>query len=58
MTNIVITHEMRSVFRIADRVVFLKEGRVTWVGTPEELKATTDPELRAFIEGDSGEPWD
>jgi phospholipid/cholesterol/gamma-HCH transport system ATP-binding protein len=58
MTNIVITHEMRSVFRIADRVVFLKEGRVTWTGTPEELKATTDPELRAFIEGDSGEPWD
>lgn len=58
MTNVVITHEMRSVFRIADRVVFLKEGRVYWTGTPDELKNTSDPELRAFIEGDSGEPWE
>lgn len=57
MTNVVITHEMRSVFRIADRVVYMKEGRVYWTGTPAELKETTDPELRAFIEGDSGEPW-
>jgi phospholipid/cholesterol/gamma-HCH transport system ATP-binding protein len=58
MTNVVITHEMRSVFRIADRIVFLKEGLVTWTGTPEELQATEDPELRAFVEGDSGEPWE
>jgi phospholipid/cholesterol/gamma-HCH transport system ATP-binding protein len=58
MTNVVITHEMRSVFRIADRVVFLKEGRVTWTGTPAELQSTSDPELRAFVEGDSGEPWE
>lgn len=58
MTNVVITHEMRSVFRIADRVVFLKEGRVYWTGTPDELQNTSDPELRAFIEGDSGEPWE
>jgi phospholipid/cholesterol/gamma-HCH transport system ATP-binding protein len=57
MTNIVITHELRSVFRIADRVVFLKEGKVYWTGTPQEFQNTTDPELRAFVEGDSGEPW-
>jgi len=58
MTNVVITHEMRSVFRIADRIVFLKEGIVTWTGTPDELQATADPELRAFVVGDSGEPWE
>ena len=58
MTNVVITHEMRSVFRIADRIVFLKEGLVTWTGTPDGLQATEDPELRAFVEGDSGEPWE
>ncbi|MGB6221060.1 ABC transporter ATP-binding protein [Haloferula sp.] len=57
MTNIVVTHEMRSVFHIADRVLFLKDGRISWQGTPEELKATNDPELRAFVEGDSGEAW-
>lgn len=58
MTNIVITHEMRSVFHIADRVAFLEEGRVHWTGTPEELRDTNDETLRAFINGDSGEPWE
>lgn len=58
ITNVVVTHEMRSVFRIADRVIFLEKGRVHWIGTPEELRETTVPELRAFIDGDSGEPWE
>lgn len=57
MTNVVVTHEMRSVFHIADRVIFLRDGQIAWGGTPEELRATTDPDLRAFIEGNSGEPW-
>jgi len=58
ITNIVVTHEMRSVYHIADRVVFLEQGRIRWTGTPAELSETTDPILRAFIEGDSGEPWE
>jgi phospholipid/cholesterol/gamma-HCH transport system ATP-binding protein len=57
MTNVVVTHEMRSVFHIADRVLFLKDGLISWQGTPKALKSTDDPELRAFIEGDSGENW-
>lgn len=51
ITNVVVTHEMRSVFRIADRVVFMKEGLVYWEGTPEELKASKDPVLANFVEG-------
>lgn len=58
VTNIVVTHELRSVFRIANRVVFLADGRLYWTGTPEELKSTQDPMLKAFIEGESGESWD
>jgi phospholipid/cholesterol/gamma-HCH transport system ATP-binding protein len=57
MTNVVVTHEMRSVFHIADRVVFLQEGKIHWSGGPEELRTTTDPILRPFVDGDSGEPW-
>lgn len=53
ITNIVITHEIRSVFRIADRVVFMKEGMIYWTGTPDELKASTDQLLRDFIEGNA-----
>ena len=58
ITNVVVTHEMRSVFRIADRIVFLEKGRIHWTGGPDELQQTTDPILRAFIDGDSGEPWE
>ena len=58
MTNVIVTHEMRSVFRIADRELFLKEGLVYWQGTPQELKESTDPELSNFIEGSSGESWE
>ena len=57
MTNVIVTHEMRSVFRIADRVMFLKEGELYWEGSPQALKETSDPELRHFIEGRSGADW-
>ncbi len=58
MTNVVVTHEMRSVFRIADRVVYMKKGEVYWQGTPAELEASEDAELKAFVTGDSGLGWD
>jgi phospholipid/cholesterol/gamma-HCH transport system ATP-binding protein len=58
MTNVVVTHEMRSVFRIADRIVFLENGVIRWTGGADELRETKDPALRAFVDGDSGEPWE
>jgi len=58
ITNVLITHEMRSVFRIVDRILFLKEGLIYWEGTPEEMKNSGDPELINFIEGRSLEHGD
>jgi phospholipid/cholesterol/gamma-HCH transport system ATP-binding protein len=55
ITNIVITHEIRSVFRIADRIVYMKDGQIYWMGTPIELKETKDPQLYNFVEGISNE---
>lgn len=57
ITNVVVTHEMRSVFRIADRVAFLHLGQLHWAGTLAEFEATEDPMLRAFVAGDSGGQW-
>jgi phospholipid/cholesterol/gamma-HCH transport system ATP-binding protein len=53
ITNVVITHEMRSAFRIADRLIFMKDGLVYWEGTPDELKDSKDPILVNFVEGRS-----
>ena len=60
IANVVITHEIRSVFRIADRVAFMKEGAIYWQGTPEEMGASSDPILVNFVEGRSENPgrWD
>lgn len=54
VTSIVITHDMSSVFRIADRVVMLKNGVVSFNGTPEELRASPEPDIQNFIAGRSG----
>ena len=53
VTSIVVTHDMSSVFKIADRVALLKQGAVRFLGTRDELKNTQDRELRDFIEGRS-----
>lgn len=51
VTSIVITHDMNSAYRIADRVAMLHEGKIIFTGTPQELMDTADPLLRQFIEG-------
>lgn len=51
VTGIVITHDMASAFRISDRVAMLYDGRVRFVGTPDEMKATDDPVVKGFVEG-------
>jgi phospholipid/cholesterol/gamma-HCH transport system ATP-binding protein len=51
ITNVVVTHELRSVFRIADRIIFMKEGLIYWEGGPEELQTSDDPVLANFVAG-------
>lgn len=50
ITSLVITHDMFSVFRIADTVAMLNNGAVQFSGTPDELKSSTDPVVREFLE--------
>jgi phospholipid/cholesterol/gamma-HCH transport system ATP-binding protein len=55
VTSIVVTHDMKTAFHCADRVTFVHEGRLHFLGTIEELKESTDPVLTDFIEGRSGD---
>jgi phospholipid/cholesterol/gamma-HCH transport system ATP-binding protein len=52
LTSVVVTHNMESVFRIADRVAMLNQGKVQQIGTPDEIKNSNDPVVRQFIKGD------
>lgn len=55
VTSIVVTHDMVSCNHIADRVALLNEGRIYFLGTAAELRAATDPVIRDFVDGRSGE---
>jgi phospholipid/cholesterol/gamma-HCH transport system ATP-binding protein len=50
-TGVVITHDMRSAFRISDRMAMLYDGRIRFEGTTEEFRSADDPVLQGFIEG-------
>lgn len=50
VTSVVISHDMASTFRIADRISMLFEGRMIVSGTRDEVRASPDPRLRAFVE--------
>ena len=54
VTSIVITHDMGSVFKIADRVAMLKNGVIYFIGTCDDLRQSDDPEIQNFISGRSG----
>ncbi len=51
VTSIVVTHDMKSAFRIADRIAMLYCGEFIAVGTPAELQASTDERVLQFVEG-------
>jgi phospholipid/cholesterol/gamma-HCH transport system ATP-binding protein len=51
VTGVMITHDMRSAYRVASRIAMLYEGSVRQMGTVAEIQHTTDPVVRQFIEG-------
>jgi phospholipid/cholesterol/gamma-HCH transport system ATP-binding protein len=53
LTSIVVTHDMRFAERLADRVLFLHQGRAEFFGTLDEMKSTKDEVLQQFLELDA-----
>jgi phospholipid/cholesterol/gamma-HCH transport system ATP-binding protein len=61
VTSVVVTHDMKTVWRVADRVIMLyplarvkpDEPQVLFDGTPDQLKECTDPRVKSFVEGDA-----
>jgi phospholipid/cholesterol/gamma-HCH transport system ATP-binding protein len=52
VTSIAITHDMNSAYRIGDRIAMLYKGEIIEVGTPDEIKSSSDPIVQQFIQGE------
>lgn len=55
VTSIVVTHDMNSAFKVADRIVMLHEGHIIFDGTPDEIQKSDRPEVQRFVQGEAGE---
>jgi phospholipid/cholesterol/gamma-HCH transport system ATP-binding protein len=51
ITSIVVTHDLASAYKVGDRIVMLHDGKVLFSGTPDQVKSTSHPIVRQFIEG-------
>jgi phospholipid/cholesterol/gamma-HCH transport system ATP-binding protein len=52
LTSVVVTHDMKLARKLADRVVFLLDGRVAFFGSPSQMDASQEPVIRDFIQLD------
>ena len=51
VTSVVVSHDMEGVYRVADRVAMLYDGRIIATGTPGDFKSAADPIVRQFVHG-------
>jgi phospholipid/cholesterol/gamma-HCH transport system ATP-binding protein len=52
VTSVVVTHDVRGAFRVADRIALLSKAKIRAVGTAEEFLKSTDPAVQQFLERD------
>jgi phospholipid/cholesterol/gamma-HCH transport system ATP-binding protein len=52
VTSVMVTHDVRGAFRVADRLALLSEGKIVMQGTPQEFLAADHPKVKAFLERD------
>ena len=52
VTSVMVTHDVRGAFRVADKLALLSDGRIVLQGAPEEFLASDNEKVRAFLERD------
>ncbi len=53
VTSVVITHDIQSVYKVADRVAMMHEGKIYFLGNAKDLAETQDPIVRNFVDRNS-----
>jgi phospholipid/cholesterol/gamma-HCH transport system ATP-binding protein len=52
VTSVMVTHDVRGAFRVADRLALLSDGKIVLQGTPEDFRSSSLEKVRAFLERD------
>jgi len=55
VTSVVVTHDMHSALKVADRIVMLHEGKLIFDGTAEDIRNSDDPIVQRFVNGEAGD---
>jgi phospholipid/cholesterol/gamma-HCH transport system ATP-binding protein len=56
VTSIVVTHDLASVYKVADRMAMIHDGKIIFTGTPEEIRRSRDPYIQQFVRGERKTP--
>ncbi|OQX54003.1 MAG: ABC transporter ATP-binding protein [Candidatus Omnitrophica bacterium 4484_213] len=56
VTSVAVTHDIKSAYKIADRIAMLYQGKIIEVGTPREIKNSSNPVIQQFIKGEKEGP--
>ena len=56
VTSVVVTHDMRSAYKVADRIAMLYNGKIIEVGSPEAIRQSRNPVVQQFIKGEAVGP--
>ncbi len=56
VTSVIVTHEMDSAFRIATKMAMLYKGKIIEIGTPDQLRQSTNPVVAQFLSGSTEGP--
>jgi phospholipid/cholesterol/gamma-HCH transport system ATP-binding protein len=51
VTSVVVTHDMHSAYKVANRIAMIYDGKIIEIGTPEEIKRSTNPYIIQFVTG-------
>jgi phospholipid/cholesterol/gamma-HCH transport system ATP-binding protein len=51
VTSVVVTHDMHSAYKVANRIAMIYDGKIIGIGTPDEIRASQDPFIHQFVTG-------
>ena len=56
ITSVVVTHDLASAYKVGDRIAMLHNGRIIFIGTPDEIRSSDNETVRQFVEGSADGP--